>query len=50
MKRLPRLKTDKAAEDFGANADLTKYDLSKMRLVQFEFKPIVSYYETGNWR
>ena len=39
MKKLPRLKTDKAAADFVANADLTDYDLSGMRLVQFEFEP-----------
>ena len=38
-KKLPRLKTDKEAEDFVANADLTQYDLSAMRLVQFEFEP-----------
>jgi predicted DNA binding CopG/RHH family protein len=38
MKKLPRLKTDKAAEDFVANADLTDYDLSGMRIVQFEFE------------
>ena len=39
MKKLPRLKSDKAAEDFVANADLTDYDLSAMRVVQFEFEP-----------
>lgn len=39
MKKLPRLKTDKAAEDFVANANLADYDLSDMRLVQFEFEP-----------
>ena len=39
MKRLPRLKTDKEAEDFVAKAALTDYDLSDMRLVQFEFEP-----------
>ena len=37
--RLPRLKTDKEAEDFVASGDLTQYDLSGMRLVQFEFEP-----------
>ena len=39
MKKLPRLKTDKAAEDFIANSDLTEYDLSDMRVVRFEFEP-----------
>ena len=39
MKKLPKLKSDKAAEDFVANADLTRYDLSAMRVVQFEFEP-----------
>jgi predicted DNA binding CopG/RHH family protein len=40
MKRkLPRLRSDKEAEDFVANAALTQYDLSKMRHVRFEFAP-----------
>ena len=38
-KKLPRLKTDKQAEDFVATSDLTRYDLSRMRTVQFEFAP-----------
>lgn len=38
-KKLPRLRSDKAAEDFVAHADLTEYDLSGMRMVQFEFEP-----------
>jgi predicted DNA binding CopG/RHH family protein len=38
-KKLPRLKSDKEAEDFVANADLTQYDLSDMRMVRFEFEP-----------
>ena len=37
-KKLPRLRSDKAAEDFVAKADLTKYDLSAMRPVRFEFQ------------
>lgn len=38
MKRkLPKLTTDKAAADFVATADLTAYDLSAMKPVQFEF-------------
>lgn len=39
LKKLPVLKTDKEAEDFVANADLSEYDLSGMRLVRFEFQP-----------
>jgi len=33
------LKSDKQAEHFVANADLTDYDLSEMREVRFEFEP-----------
>jgi len=39
MKKLPKLRTDKAAEDFVAKSDLTDYDLSDMRVVRFEFEP-----------
>jgi predicted DNA binding CopG/RHH family protein len=39
MKKLPKLRTDKAAEDFVAKSDLTEYDLSNMRVVRFEFEP-----------
>lgn len=38
-KQLPRLPTDKAAEDFVATADLTDYDLSRMTPMRFEFQP-----------
>jgi len=38
-KKLPRLRTDRRAEDFVASADLTQYDLTGMRTVQFEFAP-----------
>jgi predicted DNA binding CopG/RHH family protein len=38
-KKLPKLRSDKAAEDFIAKADLTEYDLSDMRMVRFEFQP-----------
>jgi predicted DNA binding CopG/RHH family protein len=38
-KKLPKLDSDEAAEAFVANADLTEYDLSEMRLVKFEFQP-----------
>ena len=37
-KKLPRLKTDKEAEEFVATADLTEYDLSVLRPVRFEFE------------
>ena len=39
MKKLPKLRTDKAAQDFVATSDLTDYDLSNMRVVRFEFEP-----------
>jgi predicted DNA binding CopG/RHH family protein len=38
-KPLPEFKTDEEAERFVAKADLTDYDLSGMRTVQFEFEP-----------
>jgi predicted DNA binding CopG/RHH family protein len=38
-KKLPRLSSNRAAEDFVATADLTRYDLSGMVPVRFEFKP-----------
>ena len=38
MKRkLPELANDKAAADFVAEADLTEFDLSGMKSMQFEF-------------
>jgi predicted DNA binding CopG/RHH family protein len=40
MKRkLPKLKSDKEAEVFVAESDLTGYDLSEMRVMRFEFQP-----------
>jgi predicted DNA binding CopG/RHH family protein len=39
QKKLPRLSSNRAAEKFGATADLTRYDLSGMVPVGFEFKP-----------
>ena len=39
QKLLPEFKTDEEAERFVAEADLTDYDLSRMRLVRFEFQP-----------
>lgn len=38
-KKLPTLGSDKEAEAFIANSDLTEYDLSGMRMVRFEFQP-----------
>ena len=36
-KKLPKLKSDKEAEDFVATADLTDYDLSGMKRMRFAF-------------
>jgi predicted DNA binding CopG/RHH family protein len=38
-KKLPKLRSDKQAEDFVANSDLTQYDLGGMRTARFEFAP-----------
>lgn len=38
-KKLPRFKSDKAAEEFVEKADLAEYDLSGMRRIHFEFQP-----------
>ncbi len=38
-KKLPRLKSDRAAEAFVATADLTEYDMSRAQRVRFEFQP-----------
>ena len=38
-KPLPNLTTDKEAEDFIDNADLTEYDLSALTPTRFEFQP-----------
>jgi predicted DNA binding CopG/RHH family protein len=38
-RKLPRLRSDKAAERFVETADLTDYDLSRMTRVRFEFQP-----------
>jgi predicted DNA binding CopG/RHH family protein len=38
-KPLPKLQTDDEAERFVAEADLTEYDLSGLRTVQFELQP-----------
>jgi predicted DNA binding CopG/RHH family protein len=39
QKKPPKLSSNRAAEDFVATADLTRYDLSGMVPVRFEFKP-----------
>ena len=38
-KKLPKLRTDEAAEKFVAESDLTQYDLSGLRTMRFEFEP-----------
>jgi predicted DNA binding CopG/RHH family protein len=38
-KKLPSFKSDKEAEEFVDQADLTQYDLSGMRPMGFEFQP-----------
>lgn len=37
LKSFPKLKTDKQAEDFVQNADLTEYDFSGFHSMKFEF-------------
>jgi len=39
QKKLPKLSSNRAAEKFVATADLTRYNLSGMVPVRFEFKP-----------
>ncbi len=39
LKKLPALKSDRAAERFVDQADLTQYDLSGGEFVRFEMKP-----------
>lgn len=39
LKRLPRLVTNRAAEHFVADGDLARYDLSAMKLVEYELAP-----------
>lgn len=38
-KKLPNLRTDRAAVEFVRRADLTRYDLSQLQPVRFEFAP-----------
>jgi predicted DNA binding CopG/RHH family protein len=38
-RKIPTFHSDEEAEDFVATADLTEYDLSGFRKVQFEIKP-----------
>jgi predicted DNA binding CopG/RHH family protein len=37
-KKIPSFKSDAAAERFVSKADLTRYDLSNLKPVQFEFQ------------
>lgn len=37
--KLPRLKSDREAERFVAEADLTRFDLRGMKATRFEFAP-----------
>ena len=37
-KKLPRLRSDREAEEFVAKSDLSEYDLSTLRSVRFEFQ------------
>ncbi len=39
LKQFPVLRTDKEAEDFVANADLSEYDFSQFKPARFEFEP-----------
>jgi predicted DNA binding CopG/RHH family protein len=38
-KRIPTFRSDRAAERFTESSDLSQYDLSGAKLVQFEFEP-----------
>jgi predicted DNA binding CopG/RHH family protein len=38
-KKLPERRSGEEAEEFVAKSDLTDYDLSRFRMVRFEFQP-----------
>lgn len=38
-KKLPKLRSDREAEAFVAESDLTTYDLSEMKVMRFELQP-----------
>jgi len=40
LKKLPKLRSDKEAEEFVARSDLTEYDLSGGPILRFEFLPM----------
>lgn len=40
LKKLPRLTTDKQAEDFVDTVDLSEYDLSGFKPMNFEFEKL----------
>jgi predicted DNA binding CopG/RHH family protein len=39
LKKFPKFKSDKEAEDFVDTADLSEYDLSEFKPMSFEFEP-----------
>lgn len=39
IKPMPSLRSDEAAEEFVAKADLSQYDLSRFRPMRFEIEP-----------
>jgi predicted DNA binding CopG/RHH family protein len=39
LRKLPKMRSDQQAARFVADADLSRYDLSAMRPLQFEFAP-----------
>jgi len=39
LAKLPRLRSDRQAEQFIASSDLTQFDLSTLKPTQFEFAP-----------
>ena len=39
LRKLPTMRSDRQAARFVADADLTRYDLSTMQPLQFEFAP-----------
>ncbi len=39
LRKLPTMKSDRQASRFVADADLSRYDLSAMQPLQFEFAP-----------
>jgi hypothetical protein len=46
-KKIPSVKSDAAAERFVSRADLTRYDLSGLKLMRFEFEKKTSQLTCG---